>query len=126
MTEVVGGTAASAGLTLIRPGRERTPPQVRLAIVRDGQPSEFVSRDCSITFGRAQDKVSVSIQDPLVSSEHARIRREAAQFFLEDLNSKNGTQLNGEPIAPGTPRLLKNNDRIYIGDTVVTFAVDSR
>jgi len=126
MTEVVGGPAASAGLTFVRPGRERTPPQVRLAIVRDGQPSEFVSRDSFITLGRAQDKVTVFIQDPLVSSEHARIRRDGAQFFLEDLQSKNGTQLNGEPIAPGTPRLLKNNDRIYVGDTVVTFAIDSR
>jgi 3',5'-cyclic-nucleotide phosphodiesterase len=94
--------------------------------VRDGRPSEFASRDSPITFGRAQDRVTVYIQDPLVSSEHARIRRDGAQYFLEDLKSKNGTQLNGEPIAPGTPRLLKNNDRIYIGDTVVTFAVDSR
>jgi len=126
MTEVVGGPAAAAGLTFVRPGREKTPPQVRLAIVRDGQPSEFASHDSFITLGRAQDKVTVFIQDPLVSSEHARIRRDGAQFFVEDLQSKNGTQLNGEPIAPGTPRLLKNNDRIYVGDTVVTFAVDSR
>jgi VWFA-related protein len=126
MTEVVAGAAASAGLTFIRPGRDRTPPLVRLAIVHDGQPSELASRDSPITFGRAQDRVTVHIPDPLVSSEHARIRRDGAQFFLEDLQSKNGTQLNGEPIAPGTPRLLKNNDRIYIGDTVVTFAVDSR
>lgn len=118
--------AAAAGRTMIRQGREPTPPQVRLAIVQDGQPSEFVSRDSPITLGRSKEKVNVFIADPLVSGEHARIRRDGSQFYLEDLTSKNGTRLNGEPIAPGQARVLKSNDRIYIGDAVVTFVVDSR
>ena len=124
MTEEVG-QGASGRMTFIRPGRERTPLQVRLAIVRNGQQSEFVTHDSSITLGRLKDRATVLIQDPLVSSEHARIRRDGAQFFIEDLKSKNGTQLNGEPIAPETPRLLKSDDRIDIGDTVVTFLIDT-
>jgi VWFA-related protein len=116
--------ADAAGKTMVR--RERTPPQVRLAIVQDGKPSAFASRETPITIGRARERVNVFIEDPLVSGEHARIRRDGSQFYLEDLTSKNGTRLNGEPIAPGQPRALKNNDRIYIGDAVVTFAVDLR
>jgi len=125
-TWIVDDPAAGAGKTMLRPGRERTPPQVHLAIVHDGQPSEYVSRESPIIFGRSKEKVNVCIADPLVSGEHARIRRDGSQFFLEDLTSKNGTRLNGEPIAPGQPRVLKNNDRIYIGDAVVTFVVDLR
>ncbi len=124
MTEEVGH-GAPGGMTFIRAGRERTPPQVRLAIVRNGQQTEFVTHDSSITLGRLKDRATVVIQDPLVSSEHARIRRDGAQFFIEDLKSKNGTQLNGEPLAPETPRVLKSNDRIDIGDTVVTFVIDT-
>jgi VWFA-related protein len=118
--------AGAAGRTMMRHGREPTPPQVRLAIVQDGQPSEFVSRESPIVLGRSKERVNVFIPDPLVSGEHARIRRDGSAFYLEDLTSKNGTRLNGEPIAPGQPRVLKSNDRIYIGDAVVTFVVDSR
>jgi hypothetical protein len=122
-TEDVDGVD-DPGRTMRR--RQGTPPQVRLTIVQQGQPTEFASRDSPITFGRAKGRVTVFIQDPLVSSEHARIRREGTQFLLEDLASKNGTQLNGEPITPGAPRALKNTDQIHLGDTVVTFLVDTR
>jgi len=124
MTEVVGGTL-DAGVTFIKPGREKPAPQARLVIAARGEQKEILSREAVITLGRAEDKSTVFIDDPLASRAHVRIRRDGAQFSIEDLGSKNGTQLNGEPIAPEIRRPLKSNDRIAIGDTVVTFIVDS-
>jgi VWFA-related protein len=125
ITEEVG-TTLGAGVTFVRPGRGKPAPQARLMIARRGEQSEIVTRESVITIGRDQGKSTVFIDDSLASREHVRIWRDGAQFSIEDLKSKNGTQLNGEPLTPETRRPLKNHDRIGIGDTVVTFIVDSR
>jgi hypothetical protein len=124
-TEVVDPRAVPGG-TVMRPGRDRPAPRARLKIVHHNKQSDVDTRDWPITLGRAADRATVVLDDPLVSSAHVRISRDGAQFSIEDLKSRNGTRLNGEPIAPETRRPLKTNDRIYLGDTVVTFVVDSR
>jgi serine phosphatase RsbU (regulator of sigma subunit) len=54
-----------------------------------------------------------------VSRQHARIVREADAYFIEDLNSLNGTYVNGVKIARRTP--LRNQDRIHIHETALSF-----
>ncbi|MCS6859221.1 MAG: FHA domain-containing protein [Abditibacteriales bacterium] len=53
--------------------------------------------------------------DDAVSRRHAEIRRRGSQFFLVDLGSTNGTQLNGEPIAPHVEVPLSNGSEIRLG-----------
>jgi pSer/pThr/pTyr-binding forkhead associated (FHA) protein len=43
-------------------------------------------------------------------------------FWIEDLNSTNGTRVNGATI---TRQKLANNDQINVGDTIITFALES-
>ncbi len=50
-----------------------------------------------------------------ISRVHARISRQEGVYYLEDLNSTNGTYLNGEPIAYHQKRKLSKNDRILFG-----------
>jgi len=54
-----------------------------------------------------------------VSRQHAVINFEAGQYFIEDLRSRNGTFVNGEPVS-GRRRLF-TNDRIKICDCVLAF-----
>jgi pSer/pThr/pTyr-binding forkhead associated (FHA) protein len=71
------------------------------------------------TFGRSKEN-TVRIHDQMASRSHAQIEiHQNDQYFFVDLNSRNGTLINDEPITQ--PRLLKDGDRICIGNTVLIF-----
>ncbi|MGO8946591.1 MAG: FHA domain-containing protein [Ktedonobacterales bacterium] len=65
-----------------------------------------------ITVGRDQER-QVSIPDESVSRLHAQIVRQQAGYFLSDLNSSNGTFLNGEVLR--APSLVAPGDIVRIG-----------
>jgi DNA-binding winged helix-turn-helix (wHTH) protein len=62
--------------------------------------------------------VRVWIDDPAVSRHHARIRVVSGRATIEDLDSKNGTILNGSVIDRAT--LLSDGDRVQIGRAEMT------
>jgi hypothetical protein len=72
----------------------------------------------TITIGRAVEN-DIVITSKRVSREHARVRREGWRVILEDLGSTNGTFLNDERVL--TPVELHDEDRIKIGDVILTF-----
>lgn len=61
----------------------------------------------------------VTLDDPLVSREHARLRIQGGQAFVEDLGSRNGVHVGGKPVAGSTR--LANGDRIRIGTQELVF-----
>jgi pSer/pThr/pTyr-binding forkhead associated (FHA) protein len=76
-----------------------------------------------ITFGRS---ISQSLQthvdltknnavDNGVSRLHARMHFENGSFYVEDMNSVNGTYLNGDPLQPATKTPIKNADELRLG-----------
>jgi hypothetical protein len=66
--------------------------------------------------GRAPQCDIVIPDDQLVSSEHADVRvDERGQMVIRDLESVNGTEVNGEAIEEG---ILKPGDEIAIGNTI--------
>jgi pSer/pThr/pTyr-binding forkhead associated (FHA) protein len=74
----------------------------------------------TITFGRDQT-CQVVLAQQAVSRNHARISRDGTLFFLEDLGSSFGTQVNGQKLPKGEKRLLRNGDVIAIAQFDVTF-----
>lgn len=57
-----------------------------------------------------------------ISRRHAKIYSiDGRNFWLEDLNSFNGTALNNVPIAPHQPNPLHDGDEILFGNTAATF-----
>lgn len=71
------------------------------------------------TIGRDKSN-SFHIQDNLASRSHALIRRIGSeQYYLLDGGSRNGSFLNEQRIT--TPTLLRNDDRILIGETAMRF-----
>lgn len=68
-----------------------------------------------ITLGRDSSN-AVSISDPQVSRQHARITPQGKLLIIEDLNSTNGTTVNGVPL--NMPFQLNHGDEIGLGDNV--------
>ncbi len=58
-----------------------------------------------------------------VSRRHCRIIKQGDQFIVEDLQSTNGTKLNGRFIPPNQPQPLKDGDVLELGAFKVTFKV---
>ncbi|MCU0495721.1 MAG: FHA domain-containing protein [Anaerolineae bacterium] len=50
-----------------------------------------------------------------VSRRHALIRRHSGALYLEDLNSTNGTRINGAQVTPGREYRLRDGDEIEFG-----------
>lgn len=65
-----------------------------------------------VTLGRAEGN-TVVIKDAFASANHARIVLEQGKWWLEDRESRNGTQLNGETILRRA--ILADGDEIGIG-----------
>jgi len=66
-------------------------------------------------------RCEVPLSDQVVSRLHAMIKRDGDRFFVEDLDSKNGTFLNGKILRSGKSTKLSHGDEIRIGRTLVLF-----
>ena len=66
--------------------------------------------------GRSPRNATFLIDDETLSREHARVRYEPeAGLQIEDLDSTNGTRLNGRPLQPRTPTRMANEDAVELG-----------
>lgn len=65
--------------------------------------------------GKMTEAVDGVIEDNSVSRIHAKIEKADGQYFLVDLNSTNGTFLNGEIIGANEKTKLQTGDRIQFG-----------
>ena len=74
------------------------------------------------TIGR-EPGCTVCINDASVSRGHARITVNGDQATLEDLKSKNGTSVMGEPITG--PTVLKDGDEVEFGHVKGWFIVEA-
>jgi hypothetical protein len=61
----------------------------------------------------------IKIRDEAVSRRHLKIFSVESCYFVEDLKTKNGTMMNGEPLDAGFARLVTENDRIQLGSTII-------
>jgi pSer/pThr/pTyr-binding forkhead associated (FHA) protein len=81
--------------------------------------SEFAVRD-RMRLGRL-DTCEARLDDDNASREHAAVRFVKGRFYVIDLQSRNGTIVNGKRVAQAP---LVPGDRIQIGDTVLLFHDD--
>lgn len=114
------------------PQPEPTAPQKKMTIMRkrtlvgsltpDDRPdSVYPLLDAECTIGRAPEN-GISVPDGSVSAKHARIVRTDDGFLIEDLQSRNGTFVNGERVLDGQ-RKLADGDLIRVGKVIMTFNV---
>ena len=100
--------AGEAGNTLPEP-----PPHSKSLVIQVGDERNTFGAD--FTVGR---EGSLAIDDDFASGQHARFLTVRGLWYVEDLDSTNGTALNGRRIFAA--QLLKKRDKIKIGHTVMT------
>ena len=69
----------------------------------------------SFILGKEAGEVDGCITGKSVSRIHARISREDGSYYLEDMNSTNGTYLNGEQLEYRQKEKLTARDRVMFG-----------
>lgn len=80
--------------------------------------NEHYTIDEILSLGRRGSN-DIVIKDPYVSKNHFQIIKDEGNYFLEDLNSSNGTYLNGELLEDAVE--LKNGDIIKVGNVEFLF-----
>jgi Protein of unknown function (DUF3662)/FHA domain len=118
--------AAAAGATMIY--KSRAPVETEAVSAEDlGVEREVVTltidgrsrtvSERSVVLGRSRE-CDVRVDDPNVSRRHAELRQEGATYWLVDLDSTNGTELNGKRVSRAK---LADGDRITLGSTEIVF-----
>lgn len=87
---------------------------------KNGNAETYELTEKITTLGRTPAN-TIQIQDTSASRKHCMIKIESDHYILRDLQSGNGTQVNGERIKD---HYLEDGDRIQIGTTVLKFFGD--
>jgi len=77
----------------------------------------------SITLGR-DASCEYLVSDDAVSSHHARLSFHHQQWWIEDLNSTNGTFLNNDPVA--VPTVIISGDELRIGKVSIQLTIQNK
>lgn len=81
---------------------------MEVEIVAGGQSQRHTLEDGEHTVGRGSDN-SVVIAAPRVSKKHAVLRVDGDRMFVRDLESSNGTEINGKPIGSEELEILSGS-----------------
>jgi hypothetical protein len=112
----LSGRRGSSDHVLLPDGRP-----LRCQLVLRGGPragQAFTLHQDITTLGRIAGN-DVILPDPTVSRRHARLYFHESRWYLEDLNSANGTFVNDVPIVRPAP--LLEGDEVRLGDLVLEF-----
>ena len=71
----------------------------------------YLQEDMTV-IGKMETAVDAVIDLPTVSRIHAKIRRRDQEYYLSDLNSRNGTAVNGRLLKEGEDYQLQNEDEV--------------
>ena len=71
-----------------------------------------------LTIGRDSCN-TITINDPFVSNRHMRIEKRARGYLLRDIQSRNGTFVNGTGVIEA---YLNNNDKVMVGESLFIFS----
>ena len=85
----------------------------------DGKKQSVPLHDDRVTLGRSATADLSFSNDNGLSRLHLAFERSPTGFMLHDLQSKNGTMVNGKPVQ--TAHALKSNDKIACGHLLIVF-----
>lgn len=128
--EVVAALALFAAFALRRPGgmpagesaEAAAPLLIELEVAERGR-SRHVEASSPLVIGRST-AADVLVMDPEVSRRHAQLDVDGGTVFLTDLNSSNGTFLNGRKI--GDSIEVRPGDTIDVGTARIVFVGSKR
>jgi FHA domain len=107
----------------VGPGGRAPSTDAWLVVVKGGglEAGERLDLFGGLTIGRGAD-ADVRIEDRFASGLHCRFYSRGPSYYVEDLNSTNGTFLNGGQLRGEAA--LTDLDEVRIGDTEFRFELD--
>lgn len=81
----------------------------------------FRNMETPVTIGREEDN-SIQLNDERVSRLHAKLQEDQGQIIFTDLNSTNGSRINGHPVQL---RVLRPGDHLQIGRCTLLFGSET-
>jgi hypothetical protein len=90
-------------------------PEEKGGTIIELEGSRFAQENGRLIMGRSSDFSHVQVDDRSVSKRHAAVRIRGASLYIEDLESANGTLVNGKKLEPFRDTLLEPGDTITIG-----------
>ena len=87
----------------------------------DGSGPERCAEPGGFVLGRAGTLVDAVVDHQSVSRRHARLTRVDGRLCVEDLNSTNGTRVNGRRLDPFVPMAITREDTVAVGDVNLAF-----
>ena len=90
--------------------------KAKLTLTADNQTKTYALPERGVKIGRDTSQCQLSLNDPDISSVHAMIACRNEQWILQDMNSANGTWVNGARVQGAVS--LKSGDRIKFGESV--------
>ncbi len=85
----------------------------------DGCIKEFELSEFPASIGKLKEDVEIVIEDVSVSRMHACVKEKGNAVLLQDLDSTNGTFVNGKRLIAGEEVIIKRNDEIQFGKIIV-------
>ncbi|WP_027622806.1 DUF6382 domain-containing protein [Acetivibrio clariflavus] len=95
----------------------------RLQVIKDDGIEEIIINKPSFIIGRLEGQVDYVHTNNAIGKVHAEIITRDECYYLKDLNSKNGTYINGKRIDSNKEYEIKNNDRITLANSEFIFIV---
>jgi hypothetical protein len=98
-----------------QPDEEESPAREVVSLSNDG--SRYTIDKEAVVIGRGRD-CDLTIADPNMSRRHAELRRDSGAYWVTDLDSTNGTEVNGRRQKRAK---LEHGDTIKFGSTELVF-----
>jgi len=95
---------------------------IKIAYTQNGKESKFEFDTDEVVVGRPKAGASVDLDlspDLGVSRPHAKVWLEQGRYWIEDLNSRYGTNVDGERLKGNERRELRPGQEIWIGETTL-------
>lgn len=120
MTDVVAARDADTIRVTPESGQRPRPLACLTAISGEDRGRRFEIFETDILLGRHPTLTDITLNDPTISAQHARIRYEEGQFTLYDLDSTNGSFVNRQRIRM---QRLNDQDQITLGAADLLFTL---
>ncbi len=95
----------------------------RLKVINAGgctslRAGSWISLGRETCLGAEKDN-DLALNDPFISAHHARLSWDGADWWVEDLGSRNGTFVDGQPCTRRTPHKLFTGSQLQVGGVML-------
>ena len=86
-----------------------------------GELATIYLKDDLTVIGKLETAVDAVIPIPTISRLHAKVRKKGEDYYLADLNSRNGTSVNGRMLKVNEEYLLQDEDEVDFAEARYIF-----